>query len=105
MISPAPWVRAAVTPWSTELLRWLHPMRMSRYLFSERFNPWMEAVAGLAGLAHRSRRPVPNEHPLHQIEREFSKGISTMLATLRQQRDETFEQAFRPYYGAGSPDR
>jgi pimeloyl-ACP methyl ester carboxylesterase len=34
-----PWVRTLAAPWSAAMPKWLHPMRMSRYLYSERFNP------------------------------------------------------------------
>jgi hypothetical protein len=33
----SPWAQAFSTPWTAEVLKWLHPMRSSRYLFSETF--------------------------------------------------------------------
>lgn len=44
----SPWVRAAANPWSAAIEKRLHPMRTSRYLLSEKFLPWMHAVAAMA---------------------------------------------------------
>ena len=30
----SPWVQALATPWSAAALEWMHPMRVSRYMFS-----------------------------------------------------------------------
>src|SRR3546814_12290903 len=40
----SPWVQTLATPWTAEMLKWLHPMRTSRYLLSEAFNPWMRGI-------------------------------------------------------------
>ena len=60
----APWVQAATTPWSAAVLKWLHPMRTSRYLWSERFLPWMGAFAVLADAVSKSRHALAEDHPL-----------------------------------------
>src|SRR5262249_38616198 len=36
----SPWIRAFANPISALAAKWGHPMRVSRYLFSEKFNPW-----------------------------------------------------------------
>lgn len=37
----SPVVRSFANPANAAMLEWLHPMRMSRYLFSSAFSPWM----------------------------------------------------------------
>ena len=54
----SPWVQAVATPWTAMALKWLHPMRTSRYLFSEKFSPWMRAAETLAPSVREHRRPV-----------------------------------------------
>ena len=51
----SPGVRACASPASAAVLKWLHPMRVSRYLFSEKLNPWMRWVAPAAQAAAAQR--------------------------------------------------
>jgi hypothetical protein len=94
-----PWVQALATPWSAELLRELHPLRHSRYLFAERYNPWMAAVAALAKTVRGQRAPLLGEHPWWRLEKETSAQISATFDAWRRARDRAFEQAFNLLYG------
>ncbi len=60
----SPWVRATVNPWTAEVLKWLHPMRLSRYLFSESFSPWMYSIAVLGEVISKNRAPLRQGSPL-----------------------------------------
>lgn len=93
-----PWVRALATPWSAALLKWLHPMRLSRYLYSERFNPWMGLVAGGAELLRQDRRRVTDDNPFIELEGRFAEQISRALDSYREARDQAYEQLFRRIY-------
>jgi hypothetical protein len=100
----SPWVRAAANPWTAEAMRWLHPMRASRYMLSEAFNPWMRGVAILAVAVAKQRHPLPQDHPLIEKEREFIGQVSEALENARLGRDRAYEQAFEMLYGtAGLP--
>jgi hypothetical protein len=90
----SPFVQAIGTPWMAELLKWLHPMRASRYLFSEAFNPWMRGVAMLAAAVARNRHPLAKDHPLIEREREAEKEVSGLLEKVRVARDAIYEQTF-----------
>jgi hypothetical protein len=46
----SPWIKAATSPASAEMLRALHPMRWTRTMFSERVNPWMALVKSTSRL-------------------------------------------------------
>jgi hypothetical protein len=94
----SPWVQAMSTPWSAEVLKWLHPMRTSRYLLSENFNPWMAAVKQLAESLEKSRAPLAKDNPLIEREREALTGIGQALEKLREARDASYEQSFDVWF-------
>jgi len=90
----SPWAQAISTPWTAELLKWLHPMRTSRYLLSEAFNPWMRGVAMLAGAVAKNRHSLANNHPLIEREREATADVTEVWAAVRKVRDAAYEQVF-----------
>lgn len=95
----SPWIQAAVTPWSAAMLKWLHPMRTSRYLLSEKFSPWMHVVAAGAKQVRQNRVTVPDGNPLRAAERAFSRQVAQAIETVRQTRDNVEEESFRRLYG------
>lgn len=95
----SPWVRASANPMTAEWLKWSHPMRTSRYLFSEKFNPWMAGIAALAPWVREHRHSVAEDNPLLVRERELSQQISTGLDSYRKHRDEVTEAVFKWLYG------
>ncbi|RTM14192.1 MAG: DUF3141 domain-containing protein [Bradyrhizobiaceae bacterium] len=95
----SPWVQAAATPWTAAMLKWLHPMRTSRYLVSEKFLPGMHVVAALAKQVRKNRVSVPDTDPLREAERAFSKQVTKAIETARQARDDIEEEAFQRIYG------
>ena len=90
----SPWAQAISTPWTAELLKWLHPMRTSRYLLSEAFNPWMRGVAMLAGAVAKNRHSLANNHPLIERERQATADVTEIWAAVRKVRDAAYEQVF-----------
>ncbi len=95
----SPWVRASANPMTAEWLKWSHPMRTSRYLFSEKLNPWMAGIAALAPWITQHRTSITEDNPLLIREREFSQQISTGLDSYRKDRDEATEAVFKWLYG------
>lgn len=95
----SPWVRASANPMTAEWLKWSHPMRTSRYLFSEKLNPWMAGVAALAPWITQHRTSISEDNPLLIRERELSQQISTGLDGYRKHRDEATEAIFKWLYG------
>ena len=86
-------------------MRWLHPMRTSRYVFSEAFNPGMRGVAILADAVARDRAPLPQDHPMIARERAQIDQATQALETARKARDRAYEQAFDLLYGAAGTGR
>ncbi len=99
----SPYVQQFATPWAAEIFKWLHPMRTSRYLFSEAFNPWMAGVATLAKAVARNRHPLAHDHPGMVRERASIDEITQAWEAGRKTRDASCEQAFSLLYGY--PDR
>ena len=94
----SPWVRTIVNPWTAEALKWLHPMRMSRYLFSGSFNPWMRGIATLAGVIAKNRVPLPQDHPFLKLEQEAVECASQVIERATSSRDAVEEQFFSLVY-------
>ncbi len=95
----SPWVQAVSSPWSAALLKSLHPMRVSRHVFSEVFNPWMAGVAVAAEKVRRDRLPLSGDNPYLEREKDALRGVSEMIENTRKLRDQTCEQAFTQLYG------
>lgn len=98
----SPWVQSLTNPWIAEGFKWMHPMRTSRYLFSETFNPWMRSVSVLAEAVAKGRQPLPLEHSLIARERAFFDEIGAAIERARIGRDAGYEQAFSALYGGAS---
>ncbi|UOK73890.1 DUF3141 domain-containing protein (plasmid) [Ancylobacter polymorphus] len=94
----SPWVQAMTTPWSAELLRWLHPMRTSRYMLSEKFSPWMHVIARLADEVRAKRLPAAMDNPMRAAERTLSEQMQAAIEMARETRDSAQERAFRRLY-------
>ncbi len=95
----SPWVQAATSPWLAETFKWQPPMRTSRFVFSEAFNPWMRVIAGLAKIVADERMPLPDGHRLLKSEQKFFSQVSGTLETARKLRDAGNEQVFSLLYG------
>ncbi len=94
----SPWVRLAMNDWSAEWIRQIHPLRVSRYAFSDR-NPWMLPFKHMAPVIKANRRPVSSENPYVKLERGFSQMISDGFNLYRDVRDQTQEFWFKVIYG------
>ena len=95
----SPWVRASVNPLAAQWLKWLHPMRVSRYAFSERVSPWMAVLAPLAAQALAGRSPVDRDNAFFEFERAAGGQIARSLALWRSAADHWNESVFNLMYG------
>lgn len=99
----SPWITAFANPISAEMLKWLHPMRISHKIFSEKRNPWMLPVKTLAPIVGHTRLPVDESNQFVAIERAASASISHALESYRKARDTAGEQLFSTLYGSENP--
>lgn len=94
-----PWVTALSSPLSAEALKWLHPMRSSALMFSEKLNPWMRPLKLFAPLFAQQRMPASQDNPFVAMEAHTSKLISQSLDNYRSARDGASERLFSLLYG------
>ena len=99
----SPFVRSAASPWLAEALKWGHPMRVSRYVFSERVVPAMNAVAVAAALTRASRRPCAEDSPFRHLEHGAIEAVTRTIEALTGLRDSAAEALFETFYGG--PER
>ena len=95
----SPWVRAATTPASADVLRALHPMRWTRTMFSERINPWMALVKSTADTLRETRQPLPDDDPAIVTEHALMAQTGEALGVWRRGRDAWVKQCFEAIYG------
>jgi pimeloyl-ACP methyl ester carboxylesterase len=99
----SPWVRACSNPVTAEALRWTHPMRASRYMFSEKLNPFMSIVAAAADMAEKSRRRRDPRNPFIEAERRAVDDAEAAIRRWRVARDSAGEQIFNWLYSWPTP--
>jgi hypothetical protein len=95
----SPFVRSLANPWTAAVLQALHPMRTSRYLFSETFSPWMRGIAELARIVEKRRTPLPPDDPFVTRERNAIEQVFEGIEYVRKQRDAGEESVFALLFG------
>jgi len=93
------WIEATATPLTAQWLEWMHPMRLSRYVFASDFNPWLRAWAEIAESILHDRHVVPNSNPLRVREVEASDAVRELITRVRELRDQGYEAWFEVLYG------
>ncbi|MBJ6126865.1 DUF3141 domain-containing protein [Microvirga sp. BT325] len=96
----SPWIEAAVTPWSAAMAEALHPMRVSRTMFSEAFSPWMRGVHMLAAMG-QEHAALPPENPFKAAEAAWIGDVTRMIEASRRIRDAWAERLFETGFGGG----
>jgi pimeloyl-ACP methyl ester carboxylesterase len=95
----APWIRMVATDVVAEALRQLHPLRVQRYMFSDR-NPWMAPVKTWAAQIKEkdNRRPAAEDNLFSLWEALGSQSIVYALNLYRDLRDAACESTFKAMY-------
>jgi hypothetical protein len=96
------WIEATATPLSAQWLEWLHPMRLSRYVFATEFNPWLRAIAPIAATVARERHAVLDTDPFKAREIEAFGAVHDLITRTRELRDQAYEFWFEALYGQGT---
>jgi hypothetical protein len=98
----SPWVRMAVTPESARLLRELHPMRVSRQIWSEQATPalaWLPLTRQwLAAMGAQDPNRAAN--PWYQLERVGADAYAHAWESWRKSRDLWAEALFQQLYAS-----
>jgi len=95
----SPFVQMASNPITAAAMRWLHPLRTTRYMWSGWLNPAMWGVAALAPLVRANRLQAAPDDPLRKMEGETAKRIVEGMQTTKKAVDDGSKEVFRMLYG------
>jgi hypothetical protein len=96
------WIQATTTPITAAAVEWLHPMRISRYMFGSSCHPAMRAVAAASAAIRDNRHAVPESTSLRALEEAAFDAVRDALIQFRTGRDKALERIFDFLYGSGS---
>lgn len=94
----SPYLRPFTNEYSAEVLRELHPLRTSRYLFSDK-NPFLLGLSLLVPYIKQNREPIANDNPFLDIQTAYSDVATSVLDNFRELRDSCTEALFYSVYG------
>jgi pimeloyl-ACP methyl ester carboxylesterase len=94
----SPWVKMFSTEASAEIIKQLHPLRVNKYIFSEKINPFMQIYKTLAPVVKANRKPISPDNPFLALERNISNNIVAMLDSYQMIRDHMEESLFFAIY-------
>ncbi len=94
-----PLVRAVANEPMANLLRWLHPLRLSYSVFASS-NPAMSVVEPLAEMARTQRTPIEPDNPYWVLQNLISEQTENVLNFWGQVRDQMVETCFFSIYGS-----
>jgi tellurite resistance protein len=92
-----PWVKMWSTDFSGEIFRWMHPLRVQRYMISS-MNPFLKPLKSAGSLARTNRKPVAPDNLFLAMEQNFSSYAKDVLNHYRDSRDRYQELLFQMVY-------
>ncbi len=95
----SPWVAMFVNEDIADFLKDLHPLRVSKYVFSDWLNPFMLSFKYARGLVEENRWPVSKDNPYAVMEYNVSNTIVSLLESYQKVRDHAEESMFFSIYG------
>ena len=93
-----PIVRALSNEATARVVRWLHPLRVRQYLFSD-LNPSLAALPLIAEPVRQHRHPAPEDNAFLQLEHAVSEQIVATLNYYRDLRDSWTVRMVKLAYG------
>lgn len=94
------YVQPWIFPYNPILLKWFHPMRLSKYIYSERINPLMTMLPSISDIIRKNRRPINKDNAFKKIETQYSELISDKLDTYKKIRDQNLSFLFNFIYSS-----
>jgi pimeloyl-ACP methyl ester carboxylesterase len=94
----SPWVKMFSNETTADVIKQFHPLRVNKYIFSEKINPFMLIFKMLAPVVKKNRSPVSSDNPSLAIEKNISDGIITILDNYQSVRDHFDEALFFAMY-------
>lgn len=93
-----PWMKLWMTELQAEINRYLHPLRVQRYLFAD-INPLMRPLKNAAAIVRQNRKPAAEDNPFVLLEKSWAEYIENVLDIYRDYRDRGEESLFQQIYG------
>lgn len=90
-----PWIRAMVNPVTASWLRWFHPSRMSRLMWSDRVNPAMSSIVPMAEMVRENRQKASDDNFFVDAERTSANSTQKAIADWTEARDAWAEALFK----------
>lgn len=94
----SPWVRMSANPFAAAAIRWGHPLRVTRYMWSGWLNPAMWGVAALAPVVRTNRIHASPDDPLRSREGKISDNIAEGLHAIKKFQNDAARIAFRSFF-------
>lgn len=94
-----PFIQMNSNPISALMLEKTHPMRVSRYVFSEKFNAMMWPILWLAPFIENIRQPVDQINLMKKAEGNLGEIVRSSLETARIMRNNNMKNLFEAIYG------
>jgi hypothetical protein len=95
----SPFVQMMSNPIAAEAMRWLHPMRTTRYMWSQWVNPAMWGIAALAPFVREHRLQAAPDDPLLKLEGKASDFFVGGMHEAKKVLDDGSKETFRQLYG------
>ena len=94
----SPWVKMFSNETTAKILKQLHPLRVNKYIFSDRVNPFMLIFKTLAPIVKKNRSPVSPDNPSLALEKNVSDNIVSILDSYQNIRDHFDETLFFAFF-------
>jgi len=94
----SPWVKACSSEFSAEMMRWVNPLRVQRYMISD-MNPLLRHLGAAAAQVRASRKPAAPGNTFAARENALSSFVEDWFNFYRDSRDHRQESLFRAIYG------
>jgi hypothetical protein len=98
-IGVRPLVQAMITPQVADLLRKMHPARVSRAMFGDA-NPLMKGIGDQAERVRAVRQPADKNNPFLYLERLLAQSVENTFDVFRDWRDAIYEATFFSVWGS-----
>ena len=89
-----PLFKMFTTPQTANLMKHLHPLRLSYAMFADSVNPWMKLFAGMADKVATHRVSLDDNNPYLKLQQQTSDIIVQYLESYTNKRDLKQEQKF-----------
>jgi hypothetical protein len=96
-----PFIQMISNPLSAFMSEKMHPMRVSRYVFSEKFNPMMWPILWVTPSIEENRQSLDQTNVFKKMESQRGEMIRSLFEAVRTMRNNSMTNLFEAIYGGG----